>query len=453
MWVSLPKEKINDLPFPAIFVSDNESSDIALITKSSNEKYILSWSNGALYEKEIDLSYFTAENYVFFLFEKSRFTTYDARPDKPGVSKYLNIILVLTVLGTTAFMYWVFNNIGLAFIWMISLIGVYIFNSILKYHFTRNSNIISTFCKPNGGKACAATLNYKFFSHKILDLKLMGLVYFMAISLATIFSAFNVSHASLNTLFPIAILGLIGIVSSIYLQIFKLKVICKICLFTSFLILLSILVVALDMDYSTLHAPDVMMGLVYISLATIMAHLYYTTLESRAIQDSLEASLVVFKSDPEVFKSIMRSDESSAMAQQLGAPHFYFGEHEAETTIGLVLSLKCKHCFHALSQICSILDASSKYTLKLWFASSDNPKAKEIRYFNHLLETKSNFDLESFHGALSKWYLSTDSPLPFSASESDNFIKGINITPIIFVNDNIVPTIYTIDDIKVILMT
>jgi len=454
MWVSVPNEKIAELPIPALFINTSNSSKLNLLFKDKSGRIRILDRHINNQNGDITLDYFNLNNCVFFIFEKNKYSTIGIENYNSGISNYLAFIVGLVILILLTLCNWILNDLKITCIWVLSIIGVSLFYNILNYTVTKNNNIIAKICTIENNTSCSNTFNFKVFNNNVFDFKRLGLIYFLSMLITLFYVTLYPTVYLLNLFIPLGFSGLIGLIFSIYIQGFILKKICKVCLF-SFLIIMTIEIFIISgFNYSTLQISELFLGLYFICISAIVVHLYSNNLEIKAYTDSIEATLVSFKTNKSVFRGILGKGEMKGEHHEFGVPHFYFENISAKESIGLVISLKCKYCFKAICQAMNILDINPKYNFKIWFATNNIPSKLETEFLNTLMEDKENLDLKILFIKLEQWYRQKRDEVPFSTVPQNNiFIKGIGITPLVLINDSIIPSLYDLDDIGYILST
>jgi uncharacterized membrane protein len=446
MWVSVPPEKVPSLPFPAFYIDTESPSRLKFVVQSSPDHYLLYDLNDLKKGKEIDLSYFTNENNNFFIYEKNEFR----QPIKSTISykSYYKPIaaILLAALIISLFVLTEFSNI--TFIGCVGFVGTYLFYSLIKNHFFHTENIISYICDSKNRNSCNKVLNYKLFDCQLFDFKLLGFIYFLSLTFIFIAFIFRIIPVTAEILQPIILLGIAGVVFSLYLQIFKLRAFCKICIASAFLIILNFLFLGLMPEGFQFHLKTIFYSIFFISLSCIFGLLVYNLLDTYSSKELAEAKIVYFKSD---YKAFISHLSATTNITELGPHHFEFGGSNAEISIGLVISLKCIHCYKALAETLSIIENLEKYNLKIWFTSRGVPSSEEIYFLNYIIEKRKFYDTRSFYEELSRWYKLYKAPTILNKNVEDNFIKGIAFTPILLFDGLVVPPFFDSDDLKYIL--
>ena len=98
MWVSVPNEKIAELPIPALFINTSNSSKLNLLFKDKSGRIRILDRHINNQNGDITLDYFNLNNCVFFIFEKNKYSTIGIENYNSGISNYLAFIVDLVIL-------------------------------------------------------------------------------------------------------------------------------------------------------------------------------------------------------------------------------------------------------------------------------------------------------------------------------------------------------------------
>jgi len=449
MWVSVPAETIASLPFPAFTMPSEGLPHLALIEKKNEADYIAYEIGSLKIGQRVAEGYFNENDNMFFIIEKqSNYFLYgETSSQRFKLSESEAFFLKVLVFGVAAF--WITASITITLGLEMSMLGVFLFTSLMQNHFMGKENIVLKICK--GTTSCDKILSYKLGSSRFLDFKLLGLVYFSSLLLLYSAIVFGFMKFTGSLLVPLILIGLLGVVVSILVQVFLIRSFCKICLLASTLIILHTLLLSRYLITSPLEVQETGYSLFYIGVAGLISDLYYQYLEKSASQKQFESTLLYFKSEHEVFRSLIKLGDTIQTVEKFGSAHFIFGNSNCEISLEMVISLKCPYCHQALCEMLKVVEKSEKYGLKIWFSEKKQSELHEILFLNTLLMNRQNYDIYTFYRDVNQWYLSPDNVSITSVDQRNNLLKGIEVTPMIILDNHIVPNFYKYEELNYLL--
>ena len=449
MWVSVPSETIASLPFPAFNIPSEGMSHLALIEKKTEDDYITYQIGNLKIGQRVTSEYFDEAENIFFILEKqpSYYIYGETSSLRFRLSEREAFLIQFVGFGAAAF--WITKSVVVTLGLEIALLGVLLFASIIQNHFMGKENIVFKICQ--GKTSCDKILRYKFGNSRFFDFKLLGLVYFISLLLVYVATMFGLMELTGSLLLPLLLIGLTGVVISLLVQVFIIRSFCKICLLTSMLIILHTLLISRDNIGSHFEWHEIGYSLFYISIAGIIADIYYQYMEKAASQKQLESTLLYFKSEYKIFRGLVELGDTIQTVEKFGPVHFVFGNNNADICLEMVISLKCPYCHQALCEMLKVVDKSDKYTLKIWFSEKKQSKLREILFFNTLFENRQHYDIYNFYKDVSQWYLNSDNAPITSVDQRNHLLKGIEVTPLIIIDNHIVPNFYKYEELNYLL--
>lgn len=453
MWVSVPKEQVGSLIFPALLVPDEGLARLALVKPVAPDRYNLQEISDLGRDKTVGIDYFADTDNLFFLFEKIDTAIGDAEELAEGSSNYERKWMRWGIPALVCGAFWwtdsIFTVLGAVLAWS----GVFLFTDISKYFFTGEGNLVAQVCHSGETSSCRQVFGHTFSRFRLFDPKLSGLVYFTAMLLLCVGVLLRLIALSIGHVLPFLVIGIGGVVTSLFVQTFGLKRFCRICLVACTLVVTALicLMQSLPAEGSILSLVDILQSLFFVAIASAVCWAYYRAAEGQAVQRALESSLVYLKSEVNVFNSVVSLSNTMNLPRQFGAPHFRFGNEYAEVRLGMVISFRCKHCLRALGRILRVIEQSPRYGLSIWVVTKGEPTTGEVRFLNTLLEHRERYDVQTFYTDLQQWYRRPEGAFTLTDNQADNFIRGLDITPLVLLDDHIIPNLYNYEELNYLL--
>jgi uncharacterized membrane protein len=343
-----------------------------------------------------------------------------------------------------------------------SLIGVFISVLIVQEKFGMKNEIVSKFCNINSNTSCDSVIQ----SGKGIINKWMSFT-----DLPLLFFSINMVSILLNPVYSSKIIGLLSIASfpfivySIWLQKFKIKKWCLLCLLVSALILLQGLVgYYLDQPLLTKVIFNDFSYLFSIITCTSLWLLIKPELESKFKTESEVKELKKFKRSYTVFeflsKKVLVNDEFEKLQG------LQFGNPKSTIALTIILSPSCGHCHKAFEDAIFLVH---KYPEKVFLnvLFNINPENNDNQYkpvVENLLAIKYTIS-ESIEEAITDWHIHKielelwlkkwgQKTISMKVNQQiqqqyDWCLKNdFNYTPVKIVNGKLFPNEYNITELK-----
>ena len=439
----LDKEYWDELPDEFMALVDESFS---LVRKKGNDFTIYSDKIKNLSKKEL---YENSGDFVL-LFEKTEHVkTTSFFNFQPFIYLLFGIIILFSLIQFAWFES-VFN--------ILSLVGVYISIELFNQKFGQASAVVSNICGGSSAHTSQSACSKIFSSDKtdILGLKLsdFSLIYFLGITLVGLLFP--------NSQFVLRILALISIVVilySLYIQAFVEKSMCRICLVIIFILLSQIAISSIYFTWVNSLAIIFITVISFISLFTIIAYLSNLLNQKEELKKS-NAKNLRFKRNYYLFKRELLDKEKIEFTDQ---HTFFLGNREAKIHISVVSNPYCGFCKDAhkileglLSQYPDEISAQLRFNY-----SSERADEKYTGLMSDFLNIYRNKSQKEFLNSVDIWFKNKDegeirrksgkeNPEDLTniiQMTAENNAAGITFTPVFIINGYQFPDKYDREDI------
>lgn len=440
----LDKEYWDELPEEYIAVVDNSFS---LVKKKGDQFAIYSDKIKNITKEEL---YKNSSEFVL-LFEKTEAAkTTSSFNYKPVIYSIFGLIILYSLLQFSWYES-VFN--------ILSLAGVYISLELFNQKFGQESMIVNNICGVGAKNTIQSACSKIFSSDKtnVLGLKLsdFSLVYFLGITfIGLVFP---------NAQFVLRITALVSvlvILYSLYVQFFVEKSFCRVC-FLIIIILLS--QIAISTMYFSWEAS---LAVVFIG-AIVFSSLFFTTaffsnlLSQKEELKKSNAKNLRFKRNYDLFKRELLDKEKIEFSDN---NTFFVGNKEAKLHLSIVSNPYCGFCKDAHKIVENLLHKyPNEISVQMRFNySPDQQNEKFTQLLSDFMYTYKNKFEREFLDLIEYWFetrdenkvrqkagitSSNENLAPVVNMSMENKNAGINFTPIILINGYQFPDKYDREDI------
>ncbi|MCY0968903.1 vitamin K epoxide reductase family protein [Chryseobacterium wangxinyae] len=439
----LDKEYWDELPEEYMALVDNSFS---LVKKKGSDFTIYSDKVKTLNKEEL---YSNSGDFVL-LFEKTEnIKTKSFFNFKPVLYLVFGLIILYSLLQFTWYES-VFN--------ILSLAGVYISLELFNQKFGQESSVVSNICGGAANSSSQSSCSKIFSSDKtdVLGLKLsdFSLIYFLGISFVGLF--FPQSQFVLRIA---AILSIVVIFYSIYIQSFVEKSLCRVCLVIILVLLAQIAISSFYFSWE-INLPVVFTGLIlFISLFFTVAFLNHLMNQKEELKKS-NAKNLRFKRNYDLFKRELLDQEKITFTDQ---QTFFVGNKDAKLHISVVSNPYCGFCKNAhkiiedlLLQYPEAISAQMRFNY-----SNERPDEKYSQLISDFLNIYKNKTQKEFLKLIDIWFKNRDENEIKIKSQSENpqdltnIIQmtaengsaGLTFTPVFIINGYQFPDKYDREDI------
>ncbi len=451
--VTVPKTSFDQLPSCFIAqVLQEEQEDLVLVRKKPNDEVeiVQDENNSRRIPQEEFLLEWTG---LIIAIEKNP----DATNQWLDKLNYIKLGLVIGAVLLIVYIACLTSSIPKTLYIICSIIGLGISHLILKEKFG-GSEAPSRFCTFSKDTDCSSVLNSKeakLFS--FADMSDVSVMYFSFLLLS--FSI--VSNSVLY--FALASFSLPVIIYSFYLQYFKIKKWCPLCLSIASILLFQFILLWLSIDGLTFNVLDI---LIFPLVSAVVILSWYRIKQLLQIEKN-NTTLVIdnlrFRRNRELFLPYYHTSRkietkiNSISDICLGAP-------DSIVTLLMITNPLCKACFDAHSSLMKLFE---KYEDKIqirfrFFVPSDDRNDPRTLVAERLLELYL-YEKDSFREAFQHWYskvtinewlhkwgvCKTDK---INAILSDHRLwceqNHLKYTPAILINEKLFPRYYLTEDIE-----
>lgn len=444
-WVKIPKEKISQIPLPAISIPEPESAfplPVAIQQINDETNNLLELSGNT---REVNLyDFFNAEQTYVLLFEnETQSKTWFSGCSLKKIKVISSMVFAFALLG----FFFLVLSLNEFFLMLFAISGIGLFVWIIHHSSGREHNFLNKVCKVTNSD-CNEIFQFKPFNLSLFDFKIVGLAFFISMFLSLIVQIF-IGFDIIFVFSFFVLIGAVGVLLSWGIQMFYYRKKCIICLLVSFLICLIIFHNIFFYGFD-LTKESVSCGFGFLSISYIFSFYFSSAIEQKHLSDSLIAESIAIKSNTEIFNFLLDEGLESSFPETVDLP-VKFG-NESGHNIGIVISLKCNKCYEMLSGLLSYVSTFDNINLKIWFAADPKRISKEeIKVLNVLLHERVKNNLHVFLNVLKEWYENKQIVDYKVNEERDLFIKGIKATPMVFHNMKLIPSFYQFDDLKYLL--
>ncbi|MBW7675226.1 vitamin K epoxide reductase family protein [Chryseobacterium chendengshani] len=439
----LDKEYWEELPdeFMAL-VNDSFS----LVKKKGNDFTIYSDKIRNLSKKEL---YENSGDFVL-LFEKTEHVKTTAFFNfKPFIYLIFGIVILFSLIQLTWYES-LFN--------ILSLVGVYISIELFNQKFGQESAVVSNICGGGSGNISQSACSKIFSSDKtdVLGLKLsdLSLIYFLGISFIGLL--FPDAQFVLRVL---ALISVLVIVYSFYIQAFVEKSLCRICLVIIFILLAQITISTLFFTWGMSLAIIFVVAILFISLFITVAYLSNLLKQKEELKKS-NAKNLRFKRNYDLFKRELLDKEKIEFTDK---HTFFLGNRNAKIHISVVSNPYCGFCKDAhkivedlLTQYPEDISAQMRFNY-----SGERADEKYTRLISDFLSIYQNKSQKKFLNSVDTWFKNKDESeirrksgtentedlTEITQMTAENSAAGITFTPVFIINGYQFPDIYDREDI------
>lgn len=457
VFVNLSSNDFGDIPVYSLLQLQNvdkSKSEMVLLTSDITQESI------SFYDEKLELV--SLEKDIFFslwtgivvAIEKQEEITHidiPSRKNQFGQSfRFIAFGVIGLVLGYSL---WKFSISEVAYI-VTSLVGLYYCFEIYKNQHGEKSIIVDKICNDEKEESsCQKVMQSDQLNVFGLKLSDIALFYFIKTIILGLFIN--------NTQFIIIILSVLNfpvIAYSLYIQLFKEKKLCKLCLILIFILLVQSGISLLYFNYSFSLEVLILGAIFLFSILPLYIFINKTIDENNKLKNENTSNLR-FKRNYDIFKREL------LLTPKIGFEHqdvFFLGNKDAKSNITLISNLECKFCgeaHHILKKL--YIENENDISFQIRFNFSDEKMSNQIEnIFKTLLHSYSSNE-KQFLEALDFWYKernydtfikrfglhSNQNINIIQEIKNENLTKGLNFTPAFLVNGFVFPQKYEKEDI------
>jgi uncharacterized membrane protein len=460
--LQFPKAEIEKLPnyFLALIKNKDENNSKLVFVENVKKGFII---NSNSEKKTLDKEEFRQrfeEKLLVILSENSQ-------KSKKGISKYFLIIL----LAVSYLLFVLFNNFTFPLLSIVFLLIIGLLFSIeanFKEIGSVGSNLLSKVCGFSNKYDCDSVIQDNNKLTKFLKFNELSLFYFSFI-LILLLSASN--SRELDAFFSFLILtGVLSIpilIVSVYYQKFVIKKWCLICLIITLINVLILILSYSFYEFKINHDLRILIKIIFLGLLLYMSIKYWKkiTIKKSELQNSV-IKLNKFKRNFPLFKLALNNSKRIIPLISNDQNSILIGNRDSKLNLVLLTNPYCGYCEKAhkiikriYNQYPNSLSIEIKFSLDKSVYNDETLTLHTI-FFNEYFKANGS---TKFLNAFSFWYKHKDlSVFKDKYYEVDNFDKTLEIlsehdtwrennsfffTPILVINDMILPFEYEINDL------
>ncbi len=375
--------------------------------------------------------------------------------------KLLQYILpVITIIGFSI----LYNTYALNTVLLLltSVIGCLISVFIIQEKLGIKNEMVSNLCNLNANTSCDSVIkSHKNNSNYWVDFSDLPLLFF-GISMLSILVQPDPSGSIVGLL---SLLSIPVVLYSIWIQKFRLKKWCVLCLAVSGVLIIQSLV----FGFSNQSFPDVfqanLFGFIFSTLlVTSLWILLKPVFENKIKSEKEMIKAKKFKRYPKLFQ--LMSEEIPSLIGFNELKGLQFGNKNADIQLSIIISPSCSHCHKAFEDAIELVSKfSERVSLNVLFnVNPDNDQNPYKEVVESLLAI-NNATPENIEEAISDWHIkkmtldewkgkwlikSIDMKANQQLHQQYNWCLGnnFNYTPVKIINDKLFPNEYEISELK-----
>ncbi len=465
------KEQLNEIPLPFLaFLEDKQKKwkDFVLVTDVSIEKVVYFYGKNKLVSKEEFLNNW--QNIIFIAEPTDKSGENDFvlnnRKERRNALRRSLIKVSLAVILLFLFIEKVYSSnipIGTFIYGAITLMGLVTASLLIVYEIDKSNAFIKNICTGGSKTNCDAVLNSSVSKFIGLTWSEIGLFYFC---FSFLFLLTPIPYLEKIPLISyISVLASFYIPFSLYIQYFKIKQWCPLCLFVQVLLLSNLILTIIAGDFNFTFSFDLAKYFLLCSLVPVLTWFLLKPLliNSKGAKIYFPAYKRLFLK-PSVFNAL--AAERPSIPEGWESLGIQKGNSTASITILKVCSPSCTHCSNALKLTDEIVQKKPYVRVITVFMVTNHKTDTNnipVKHFLALSELGKTSELDE---ALHYWYFSESPnyeelerkfPVPkdiylkqsSKIDDMDKWIKsaGIFYTPALFLNGRLLPETFSIKDL------
>ncbi|AUC75476.1 vitamin K epoxide reductase family protein [Olleya sp. Bg11-27] len=377
--------------------------------------------------------------------------------EKPLLASALALLVILFIYSTPGLYASIYFGLAIT--------GIAVSLLVIQHDLGISSKIIDSICSQESKTTnCNTVLNSKGATiYKNIKLSDISLVYFLSISISTVFT--SLTSTSINTLYLISLTATSVVVYSIYYQIKISKNWCILCLAIASILVLQASIYFLS--YATFSMLKIettlIIGFTFITIASVWLFIS-SKLKQEQDFKKLKIQSSKFKRNFDLFNTLLQKSKKVNTSIP-NTPEIVFGNLNASLNVTIITNPFCGHCKSVHNLIEDILKKyhnTINITVRFNITTS-NLESNGVLVTSRLMElfnTKGEvICLEAMHDIynngdikawLDKWKRCNNTANYINSLEAENkwcVNNSINFTPEILINGKSYPKAYNRKDL------
>lgn len=463
LFVQLTPEHLPHLPLPA--VASLEREGFIIITSVEENERISFYSQNRKQHSTQSFSEFCGQWDGKLLLieptERSKDKDYDINQRRFILNIATLIILFLGAIFLVSFsLFELRNSATLFIIQMLNLVGVIVGLLLVLKKRGIEASVTSNLCTDKNGKdQCKNVIHSKYAQISgVIDLSDLVFLNFTAMLSSICAIGIGVDQVRIPILLATMILGAVGFsILSIYYQSVKLRQWCMLCLVVSGIIWSQFGLLILEVEFIS-SALDIHkhLGIGYF-IGLVLGLLLLLYVKVSIYYDKERVQNLLFKLNEDTFKAHLSSTNQSMAGTEKGIG---LGNQHSENSLIAVLHLDCKHCSSAYNSLIDLIYLNDELQLNIRLAYSPQ-QSKLAEYIFDTYETTSEKEFivfleEIFRKKIDEYNTDISSQNQDTTEyikANNSFFSGnaIRSYPAFIYNGKIVPSYYSVEELKLIL--
>ena len=365
------------------------------------------------------------------------------------------IISFIIFLPLIASYYYNYLNLRTLFLYTISYCGVFISMYVTKLNNFKNYNINNKLCNTSGLFNCNiySSSNIPGWLKKI-DFSVLSMSFFIGIFFILILR--DIFNLQINYHLFYYYCAIAFTCFALLLQVFFIRKLCPYCLILMILVWSSLFLINIEIKLDT---NFIIQNTLILILSFAIARLYSSFIKKISMNESLINKNTKLKfRNRENLNHIYKTSNKFLYSEQ---NNYYLGYAKASNIISLVISPFCSLCKETLLNSVSLVERNVEYKLRIIVCPYDNIPHKQQRKYDSLIRIVYSNNINSLdlikkwcnnsgEGKLLKRTNNTQNDI-LNKMQSSNFKtctdNNISELPVIFINDRLLPSEYSIFDI------
>lgn len=354
--------------------------------------------------------------------------------------------------------------------YILALFGTGICILLLMYELDKESTIVKKACTIGRQTNCNAILESKASKVAgILSWSEIGFGFFIGELLLIIFS--NVNANLLNFFTLLSLISIIYPFFSFYYQKFIAKEWCNICLSIQAIIILQFIISIYYIRSSQIIHVNIdkfnLEYFLYLSFPLFIWLILKSTLITAKNGNKDKVVLSRLKNNSEIFEALLSTQKEALEYDGIGIT---LGNINGKYKLLKICNPYCNPCARAHPIIENILKTNNDVQVQIIFNASSNLNDNKAKPVRHFLEYAMELNNEKIKEVLNDWYNNSEKNYDLFASNhplqnnlSDYDLKldkmsewcinnKISATPTYFINGRQLPEIYSVEDLKYLLV-
>jgi len=357
---------------------------------------------------------------------------------------------------------------------LLQILGIAATSLLVWHSIDKDNPVLQKICSASVNTNCNSVLTSRYAKvFSWLSWSDVGLIYFVTAFLALIVAGLIQSVPLVSLVAWLSVAAFPIVLLSVYFQWRVIRQWCLLCLCTQVILLLQLSVsfaggVFGIVQLSLLTVSD---GVILLALGgfTSCGLLTASPLLIRSWQaKQLQKDLFTLKFNPQVWQSLLQVEQQVTVTTHgLGIT---LGNPAATNTLVKVCNTYCEPCAKVHSEIEKLLEENNNLKMQIIFKVTNDVSSTKTPIVQHLLAIAEKGDEKLTQKVLNDWYLSDSKdydlfktlyPISIDLQRQDLKIEAmdkwciemeIKYTPTVFINGYQLPEIYTIPDLKHLLI-